>query len=514
MAAAAHEKWKSDKWTFGSFGRHLAFRAAAPPPLGRCSLAVMFYHSTPSDIRPRTPAPSAKPPTKSLPASDLHEEIRLPMIRRDKVDNKKWIRINPHHPYDVFIMKLQLEDINKVKLDEPVLPLGNGIHGIVFMGAVDGTKCAVRFEGFSSDICYGPREGEAGMPDPWIEVNAKPDWLSANAGLRKAETAGYGPRLYSDFILHARLVGASPANARNAKLIELGTNTVELMHETLHKFVLEDRNELTKDDFNQYCNLLIRMQQTYADTYPKMPFDLHAKNSMNKIVGGKRIWLYTDIDEGYVKPEYRSPYQMIYDLCEDNLRMDPAKITMIGSTAPAASKTRQGTVPVKPAQIGKTVRGAPKIVYAPPSALAKPPALALKVTSGLPPPRVIMVPPVPARAPPPPPRVKTRTKTPEIVRHMIADFDKKKPETTKRVSRPPKPRTPTPPAATKRRTTHKKPAASKKKTVAALNTKTVAKVTVRKGVPLKPTRGIEGIKRRQRAVSPGRTMRDARVISN
>jgi hypothetical protein len=416
-------------------------------------------------------------------------EVQLRMIEKEEKPPFNWQRINPAHPFDVFLPRVQLEEMNKVVITPPLLPLGNGIHGIVYKGTFSGTPCALRFEGLTGDICDSRK-------DPWVSVDREPSWRAASAGLKKAEAGGYGPRLYTDFRLHGRLVGARPANAKYEKSIIVGTNAVELMKATLWKYAGPgaecEHNELTQDDFNQYCNLLIKMQIAYAATYPFMPRDLHANNSMYKLEGGKRVWLYTDIDESYMKtPVYETPYQLVAETLEIDLQYDHAKIARLGATAPAASKTRQGTtVSAKPVQIGKTVRGAPK-----------PKAAALPVVP-------VVIPPPPARPAPPPPRVRSSPKFVDALgppQKRSGEGEFSNPGKIPKAKTPPKPVTPkakTPPKqkrvtpkkpASKRVT--RKPAATRRVNKSVPPIKTLAKMTVRKPAP----RGLEANRKRQLA---------------
>jgi hypothetical protein len=233
-----------------------------------------------------------------LSARSPMTHVTLPLIEKHPV-TKQWQRISG---YDLSIRGDQLS-LNKVSMQDPIIPLGNGVHGIVFKGIFDGnTPCALRFEGLTGNIAHN------GI-DPTIPMNEETSWKDANEGLKKAEKYKYGPRLYTAFRLHGTLTGAVASTARLTKPIIVGTNAIELMKQTLWNYVHEAGGPLDGSDFAQYVQLFTRMKEAYKYRAPEFPKDLHANNTMYKLVGGKRVWLFTDIDEGYIEENKMTPYE-------------------------------------------------------------------------------------------------------------------------------------------------------------------------------------------------------------
>jgi hypothetical protein len=240
--------------------------------------------------------------------------LRMPLISRDAYGGRL-------SPFDLILVR---DDFTRHKLSLPE-PLGrqyiyNGAYGVVvvnvtFYGRV---PCAVRMQGLNGGIA---------KHDPLTPIDDRDEWAYFIRGMKRGADFHFGPMIYTIFQTTAGLVPEGDNRntaAASVKSIALGVNAVELMKETLYGYGVLQRGELTADDFYQFVELFNRMKKAYASIYPKFPYDLHSRNCMYKLENGKRVWLWTDIDESpsYMEDNKKTALKMAVKVFEDIARQD------------------------------------------------------------------------------------------------------------------------------------------------------------------------------------------------
>jgi hypothetical protein len=268
---------------------------------------------------------------------EAHEFLRMPLV------SKKQGRISP---YDLIIYRPDLAS-HELTLGEPVPPLYNGIDGVVIINAsFRGLPCAVRLQGLNGNIA-NPKK------NPIHPEDDRDSWKWFIRGLQRGVAFKFGPTLYAVFQATTGLVPESDrTNSVNAsvKSLAVGFDAVELMRGTLYDYGVLQMGELNMDDFNQFVELYTRMKTAYAGVAPKFPFDLHANNCMYKLVGGKRVWLWTDIDENpyYMRDNYDTPRQMAISLFTRLNRQDAIHTAPPRSSPKKAASPRRSALAVVP----------------------------------------------------------------------------------------------------------------------------------------------------------------------
>jgi hypothetical protein len=258
--------------------------------------------------------------------------------------SKKKGRISP---YDVILVRENFVS-HQVSLPEPVPPLYNGIDGVVIIGAsFKGIPCAVRMQGLNGNIANEQKT-------PVDACDERNPWAFFIKGLQRGVAYKFGPMLYAVFEAQGGLVpqrDKSNIAASSLKTLLIGVNAVELMKGTLFDYGWTSRGELNIDDFNQFVELYTRMKKAYAAMAPKFPYDLHANNCMYKLVDGRRVWLWTDIDEGpyYMRPNTDSPREMAVKLFTAIQRPDAMYTPAPTSPPKKAASPRRSALPVVPA---------------------------------------------------------------------------------------------------------------------------------------------------------------------
>lgn len=283
-------------------------------------------------------------------SADLFQ--RMPLV------SKKNGRISP---YDLLLVKAEFAH-QKLSLPHPIPPLYNGIDGVVIINAsFDGIPCAVRMQGLNGNIArshntvrdrYG---GETRVRvTPLDPIDDRDGWRLFIRGLQRGAAFQFGPRLYSVFETTTGVV--SDRDNRNTatsslKSLLVGVDAVELMKGTLFDYGYQQHGELNIDDFNQFVELYTRMKRAYASVAPKFPFDLHANNCMYKLENGKRVWLWTDIDEGdyYMRPNHDTPREMAVKLFTNIQRPDAMYTPAPRSPPKKAASPRRSALAVVPA---------------------------------------------------------------------------------------------------------------------------------------------------------------------
>ena len=276
--------------------------------------------------------------------------LRMPLV------SKKKGRISP---YDLLLVRADFA-AQKLSIGEPIGPLYNGIDGVVLINATfSGVPCAVRFQGLNGNIARSHNEvrdirgGVTIVPViPLDPIDDREAWKLFIRGLQRGVAFQFGPRLYAVFETTTGVVpqrDKSNLAASSLKSLGVGVDAVELMRATLYDYGVTQRGELNVDDFNQFVELYTRMKRAYAHVTPKFPFDLHANNCMYKIENGKRIWLWTDIDEhpSYMRPNHDTPRQMAVALFT-NIRRDDAMWTAAPVSPPKAASPRRSALAVVP----------------------------------------------------------------------------------------------------------------------------------------------------------------------
>lgn len=200
------------------------------------------------------------------------------------------------------------------------------------------------------------------------KVDNTQEWLDFMKGLKRGMAYGFGPTVYAQFEAVAGLV--NEGNKRNDPKLSLrdlvlGVNAVELMKETFYDYGVVQKGELNTDDYEQFVQLYTRMREAYNKEYgyPLFPKDLHGRNCMYKLVDGKRVWLFTDIDESpdYMQPNTDDPRTMAIKMFNGIQRPDAMRNPPPRRVAPPPKPV----TPPKPAAVKK--KTSPRKQVAPPA---------------------------------------------------------------------------------------------------------------------------------------------------
>ncbi len=263
--------------------------------------------------------------------------IRMPLVSAKRTDHAG----NRISPYDILFLQPHWA-AHHVALPHPIPKLYNGIDGIVIINATFNgmgyehapVKCAIRMQGLNGNIANDredpmvlrgrdyppyiagetPAAYKARETTLW-EAEYKAQWDYFINGLKRGMVWKFGPQLYDVFCIAGGLVRDDNKSNRMEgvlKQINIGVDAVELMKDTLFDYGHTQKGAMDYGDFMQFVVLFIRMREAYKDVYPAFPKDLHANNCMYKLVDGKRVWLFTDIDEhpDYMVPNKDSPVEM------------------------------------------------------------------------------------------------------------------------------------------------------------------------------------------------------------
>lgn len=273
--------------------------------------------------------------------------IRMPLV------SKKDGRISP---YDVLLFRSEWT-IKGVYLPEPIPKLYNGIDGVVIIGATfkgapeaAGIGCAVRIQGLDCNIADKEKDPRTRT------LHGEKEWKFFMDGLLRGMKYKFGPTVYAYFTATGKLIdyrtrSNDPANS--LRDLMFGADAVELMVETLWDYADPNakKGEITTDDLEQFIELFTRMRAAYQPVYPAFPRDLHGNNCMYKLVDGKRVWLWTDVDEApdYMRPNLLTPREMVDVLFTRIHRWDALKNMPPEKVPPPRRKKPAAIAPIVPA---------------------------------------------------------------------------------------------------------------------------------------------------------------------
>ncbi|NJL70495.1 MAG: hypothetical protein HC888_02200 [Candidatus Competibacteraceae bacterium] len=308
----------------------------------------------------------------------LPELLRMPLISKSNFPARL-------SEYDIIFPMSELAKNELVLPLDPFKPFPHGVNALVLIPSTyKGSPCAMRLEPLNAALLQGKK-------DPLIEtdlIERNIEWGHFIRGARKAERYKYGPRIYGVFKMSTGLIPMSkPTDKANIKReIIFGCNAVEKMDMTFweycmvkgqnHLFHKRPNLDLNMDDFLQFVTLFTNMKEAYAGNLSGFPYDLHAANAMMKMVDGKRVWLFTDVDEKYMQEEKQTPQQLAERLFR-KIGIEPYKLPLAPAAPAPAAPAPAAPAPAAPkkpvAKRAAPPPGAAPQRPAPAPRLAKPP---------------------------------------------------------------------------------------------------------------------------------------------